>query len=315
MKHKKNKTGELTTQQIVLLVILITSFIIILFLLFRLNLGEETAKELCRNSVITRGRSIFPSNTVQLNCYRSYKCITQDGSCEGLNKPEVVKVGNATQIYGEIAKEMADCWWMFGEGNVDYVGSKTTKKNYCSICSQIAFDDSLKKIKGISDGKISKDELYNYLAEKNVSGEGYTYSQYIFGTNNLEQLKQASSQIKGPATFGTIEAGKPFFIVTGITSGVGVLDWTAIGTGVGIAAAGVLTLTPIGWVGLGVTAITTAIVSGTGGYVFSEATEPEISAIVMKGKGVDNNFMRPTVIEADSDRFKALNCEEILTYS
>ena len=315
------RKGELTTQQIVTLVILITSFIIILFLLFRLNLGEETAQELCRNSVITKGKSIFPSSAIQLNCYRSYKCITKDGSCEDLNNHEVKIVENANQIYGEVAKEMADCWWMFGEGNLDYIGTGVAKKNYCSICSQIAFDNSLSNIQGISEGKISKDELYNYLAKNNVSGEDYTYSQYLFGTNNIEQLKQASSQKGGPGTFGTIETGKQSFIVMGITSGVGVLDWAAIGSGtsavtvIGGAAGLAVGLTPVGWVGIGVAAIITGVTLGVGGYTISEIANPEITGIVLKGKGVDNNFLRPAVIEADSDRFKALNCEEILTYS
>ena len=41
---KKDKRGGLTTRQIVILTILIVSFIIILFLIFRLGLGEETKK-------------------------------------------------------------------------------------------------------------------------------------------------------------------------------------------------------------------------------------------------------------------------------
>ncbi|MEK6760332.1 MAG: hypothetical protein AABX93_00225 [Nanoarchaeota archaeon] len=308
-----NKKGELTTQQIVLLVILITSFVVILFLLFRLNLGEETAKELCRNSVITKGKSIFPANTVQLNCYRTYKCITQDGSCEGLNNPEVVNVENINQIYGEVAKEMADCWWMFGEGNVDYIGTGFAKNNYCSICSQIAFDDSLKNINEIQSGKISKDELYNYLTKNNVSGEDYTYSQYLFGTNNIEQLKQASAGKGGPSTFGTIETGKQFFVVMGITNQVSTAYWIA-GAAVGTVAGAIVAITPVGWVA-GVGIVGTSIIGGVVGATYTEGAIPIISGIVLKGKGVENNFLRPTVVEAESDRFKALNCQEILTYS
>ena len=278
-----------------------------------MNLGQETSKELCRNSVITKGKSVFPVDTVRLNCYRSYKCITQDGTCEGLNNPEVKKVNNVTQIYGEIAKEMSDCWWMFGEGNMDYIGTGVTKKNYCSICSQIAFDNSLANVQGVSDGKISKDELYNYLAKTNMGGEDYTYSQYLFGTNNLEQLKQASAGKGGPSTFGTIETGKQFFVVMGITSEVSTLYWVG-GAAAGAVAGIVVGLTPIGWaIGTGV--IITSIGGGIAGASYSEGVAPIISGIVLKGKGVENNFLRPTVVEADSDRFKALNCQEILTYS
>ena len=97
----KQHKAELTTQQIVAITILVVSFIVILFLLFRLNLGEETGKELCRNSVLLKSKSILPEGSVSLNCYRGYKCITYDGSCEGLNKPEVVKVETKEEIYSE----------------------------------------------------------------------------------------------------------------------------------------------------------------------------------------------------------------------
>ena len=66
MKKIKNSRGELTTQQIVLLIILITSFTIILFFFFKLNLGEETDKELCHNSVVLKGS--LPSDLTSLNC-------------------------------------------------------------------------------------------------------------------------------------------------------------------------------------------------------------------------------------------------------
>ncbi len=314
MKTKKNKKGELTTQQIVGLIILVTSFVIILFFLFRLNIGKESKSELCHNSVILKSKSIFPQDTTQLSCYRNYKCITQDGSCEGLNSPEVVKVDNITKIYKELATEMTDCWWMFGGGNINYVGKDLTKKNYCSICSQVLLDNSLNKIDGVKDGKISKDELYNYLSKTKMSDGKNTYAEYLFGTNNIEQLKQASLSKGGPGTFGSIDIGneKQFFVVMGITSEVSTTSWwvaAAVGTGLGIIA-----ITPFGWVGAGIGIAVTSIAAGVAGSEISQRVNPEISAIVIKGKGVDNNFMSPTVIE-NSERFKALNCQEILTYT
>ena len=316
MKKNEMKRGELTTQQIVGLVILITSFIVVLFLIFRLNINEESTTELCRNSVALRGKALL-KDSVQLNCYRSYKCITQDGTCEGLNNPEVKKVNDLNGIYKEVANEMADCWFMFGEGKVDYIGSGIVQSNYCSICSQIFFDDSLKNVQGAENGEISKDELYNFMSATKIGDGKMTYSEYLFGTNNIQQLKQTvSSSENGASTFGDIEIGKQFFVVMGITSGVGLPEWTGIGTGAGAAIAGVVAATtPIGWIGIGAIAITTAITTGTVGHTFSSGIEPEITAIVLKGNGIDNKFMRPTIVEADSQRFKALNCEEIVTYS
>jgi len=309
----KLKKGELTTQQIVGLIILITSFVIILFFLFRLNIGKESKSELCHNSAILKSKSIFPKDTTQLSCYRSYKCITQDGSCEGLNNPEIVKVDNITKIYSELANEMTDCWWMFGNGNVNYVGKDFLKNNYCSICSQVLFDNSLNKINGVKNGQISKDELYDYISKTKMSDGKNTYAEYLFGTNNIEQLKQASSGNGGPATFGNIDVGKQFFVVMGITSEVSTTSWWVVAVG-GTIAGTVIATSPIGWIAGAGVAIT-SIAAGVAGSEISQKINPEISAIVIKGKGVDNNFMSPTVVEANSDRFKALNCQEILTYT
>ena len=167
MDFLNSKRGELTTQQIVTMVILITSFIIILFLLFRLNLGETSDSEICHNSVVMRGSSTLPTESVSLNCHTQYICLTADGTCEGLTKPKVIKVESLRDVYLELANEMANCFWMFGERKVDYVGSEGHHNNYCSICSQVLFDDSLSGIEGI-DGKsnISKDGLFDFMSHK-----------------------------------------------------------------------------------------------------------------------------------------------------
>ena len=301
----QNRRAELSTQQIVLMIILIASFIVILFFLFRLGLGEKSEEQLCHNSVLQKA-SVF--SDAPLQCYRNYICITKDGSCEELVKPEKIKVKSLDEVYGALANEMADCWWMFGEGKVDYIGKDFTKNNYCSICSQIYFDDSLESIEGVEDKKISKDEFYDYLT-KNDYSKDQTYSQYLLGTNNLSELKKQGS-------FGNIEIGKQYFNVMGITSGVKEIWSTSLGVGAGaytlVGVIGYLT-TPLGWIGGTIIVGTTAITAST--LAISDLIEPEIGAIVVEGRGINNKFMIPTLQEAESDKFKALNCEEILTYT
>lgn len=306
----KNLKGELTTQQIVLLIILITSFSIILFFFFKLNLGEETERELCHNSVILKGS--LPSGLTSLNCYRSYDCFTEDGTCEGITNPEVEKIDTLDDVYKKLADDMASCWWMFGEGKIDYIGTGLTKNNYCSICNQILFDDSLNSIKGIEDGKISKDKLYDYLAITEMPGRNIKYAQYLFGTNDIESLKTQISEKTGVGTFGTIESGKQYFVVMGITSEVGnTYEW--IGTG--IAGIAIVTLfTPVGIVTSSII-LATGVGTGIAGETISEFFDPEILALTVEGKGIDNQFMAPTILEAESEKFKALNCEEIITFT
>ena len=157
-------------------------------------------------------------------------------------------------------------------------------------------------------GKISKDEFYNYLATQKIDNKDYTYAEYLFGTNDINGLKQEISKNQSaPITFGTIEVGtgKYYYVTTGITSEV-------IGRGWKIAAASVVgvvaSFTPIGLIG---GTIIGAVLIGAGEV--GAMTNPEILAIPVKGNGIDNTFMAPTIVEANSDSFRVLDCESVNT--
>jgi len=304
----KTKKAELTNEQIVILIILIVSFAVLLFFLYKLNLGKTTSKEVCHNSVMLKSSTISKlKETVSLNCDRSYICITEDSDgCKEMYKPEIVEVKNLDEIYQKLADEMANCWWMFGEGRVDYIGEDFfIKDNYCSVCSQILFDTSLNNIKGIDEEKISKDNLYDYMSKTKLPGKEITYLEYIFGTTEISQLKQlASQQSNLEGTFGDIEVGKQYFNVMGITSEVGI-GWKIAG--------GVVIV-----IGLGTGFLFPGLIVGVviiGGGEVAKGKQPEIGAIIVEGKGIPNKFMAPTILEADSDKFKALNCEDIITFT
>jgi hypothetical protein len=299
------KTGELTTTQIVTLIILLVSFIIILFLLFRLNIGKESDSDICHNSVVTKGNPALPAAATPLKCSRTYICITKDGSCESMTKPEIKKVKTKEEVYNVLAEEMANCWWMFGEGKVDYIGKDPFfKDNYCSICSQIAFDNSLNEIEGIKDN-ISKDDFYNYLSLTPVPDKGINYAEYFFGTNDINGLKaEVTKNQSAQASFGIIKLDKQQFILMGITSEVA-------GRGGKIAAGSVVTVVGFfvgySWVGLAIG----AVIVGAGEY--GAGKEVEIGAILVDGNGIKNTFMAPTIQEANSESLKKLNCYEIIT--
>lgn len=315
------KKGELTTQQIVLLIILIASFAIILFFILRLDFGNQSKQELCRSSVLLKGQSALPSASTPLNCHKSYECITTDGTCDNLPKPDTtLKTDNITKVYHNLAEDMATCWWMFGEGGVDYVSNDLNKNNYCSICSQVFLDNSLDSANGIKDSTISLDGLYDYMSKTKMSNSENTYLQYIFGTNDLAGLKQRISQspdAKGATSFGDITPGKTYLIVMGITSGVSTWEWTGVGAAAGALSAGVaiaaIGSNPIGWIAGAAIFIGEVAAGNIGGP--SLASEPSIVAITLNGKGISNKFMAPTIVEADSAKFASLNCKDILTYS
>jgi hypothetical protein len=166
-KSKKWKKGELTTQQIVVLTILIASFAIMLILLFRLNLNEQTQAELCHNSVILKGKST--SGSGNLDCRTSYVCISGGGKCAEINPTRTIpidisKTGEEikNQTLRAIAEEMAECWWMFGEGKVDYTKDLTQTGLDCALCSIIKFGN-------LNIESISKSELEDFLKKENVN--------------------------------------------------------------------------------------------------------------------------------------------------
>ncbi|MBI2004532.1 hypothetical protein HYS72_03660 [Candidatus Pacearchaeota archaeon] len=293
----KNKNGELSTQQIVLMVILIASFIVILFFLFRLGIGEKSEEQLCHNSVLQKA-SVF--SEAPLQCYRDYVCITKDGSCGELIKPEKIKVKSLDEVYGALADEMANCWWMFGEGKINYAGSDLTKNNYCSICSQIYLDDSLESLEGVEDKKLSKDELYDYLTKNNYSKE-QTYSQYLLGTNDIQGLKTSILQNENNkdnlGTFGKIEIGKQYFNVMGIISDVGWAKWTGVGAAAGTAIVGAAWILsgPPGWIAGAIIVAGAATAGGIGGPSVGEIINLEIGAISVEGAS-GNTFMSDEII-------------------
>jgi len=306
-----SKKGELTTQQIIILIVLLISFIVILYFLFRLNIGKSSEEEICHNSIVMKGNPILSKGDVSINCKRAYVCLSKDGSCEAMTNPEIKKVGdNPEETYKVLADEMAGCWWMFGEGKINYVGKDFKENFYCSICSQLAFDNSLSDIEEFNES-LDERVFYKYLEENEIS-EGQTYLNYL-GLNSVEQIEETLSQEGG--SFGTFEFSKQYFIMTGIYSEVGVWKWVAGLAAVGAVAGGIVA-TPF-----------TGGASAIGGVVFAKAVllgsislgavaggfAGEYLGTAVSGDGVDNDFLSPVILEANSEEFAAFNCKDIMS--
>lgn len=294
---RKTKKGEITTQQIVLLIILIASFAVILFFLLRLNLGKTSESEVCHNSVVTRGSGVIPKESIPLNCKTVYACLTKDGSCEKMTSPDIKKVKTKEEVYETLANEMADCWWQFGEGKLNYVGKDLLNKNlYCSICSQINFDDSLDMFE---NGEIDKREFYDYLANTKMS-DGTSYLDYLVGLEGSQEIKDTLSA--SGSDFGKINLEKQYYVMMGVVSDVSVLKWVLFGVGAGAGVA-VIVLTA----GAGTPAVLAiaigAATGGAGGY---------FAGTMVKGASGDS-YMTPTMIESNSKDYEALNCKDIKT--
>ena len=208
----RNKKGELTTQQIVTLIILIISFGVILFLLVRLNLGDTTNDEICHNSVLLQKSKLAGG---PFDCRTGYGCMSGGGDCVSFNYEDEIEVNDAsnkTKIVKAIAEEMASCWWMFGEGEVDYVGYSwkldVLVGKHCAICNVIKFDEQIQD----ANTEISYEELYQYLELHEVK-EGETYLEYLYGVSSTDNL---GDKINGISLGDAFSLNDKFSIITGM---------------------------------------------------------------------------------------------------
>lgn len=306
LKFLKYKKGEMTVQQIVILIVLILSFAVILFFLLKLNIGGQTKSELCQNSVSMRANAPLSSlNSYPLNCQRQYLCLSKTGKCDApLTNPTVERVSTKDDVYNALSENLANCWAMYGQGKLNYIGSDTLPKLYCSFCSQIAFDSSVKKI--FNGDSFNKQEFYNYMSLTNMTGKDETYSEYIYGTNNF------SKEYKGD--FGKVNLNKQYYSLIGITSDVSTLGW--VGIGAGLATASLLT-GGIGALSFSAVAITSTTGGAIGGLVFSpiagsiSRTDGATLVAPVKKEESGNDFVLPSLIEVGSQQFNALGCQEI----
>ncbi len=201
------KNAEITTTQLVTIIILIVSFAVILFFIFKLNLGETTNKEICHNSVVLKGQSELVSGP--LDCKTNYLCISGGGECEEINPSSTVEIeaSNKDEFMEALAEEMSDCWFTFGEGKIDYAGIAVGNKEKasCAICSIMAFDSEI--------GSVSHQEFYDYLRTTKKS-DSQTYLQYLYSVNSLEDFEQ-EFYLKDYLT-ERLESSKTYFILTGM---------------------------------------------------------------------------------------------------
>ena len=214
---KKNCKGELTTQQIVILIIVITSFAIVLFLLFRLNLGETSDKQICYNSVVLKSKG---SLGAKLDCKTNYVCISGGGKCEEITPTITIKVdiNNKEEIMKAIADEMADCWWMFGEGKFNYLGEDFGGKTSCAICSVIMFDNKILDLILEKPFTITYREFYEYL-NSIKKDETQTYFTYLYSSHDIDKFQNDISYLKINLDEDLILSDKTYNVVTGVKRG------------------------------------------------------------------------------------------------
>ena len=321
MKREKKK-GLISIETAVVFAVIVVSTIIIFIFLFRMNLGGTSEREVCHTSVVTRASASLLKESIPVNCKTNYICLSRDGTCEKMTTPEIKKVNTKEEVYEALAEEGANCWWMFGEGKMDYVGTfKTgfTSDLYCSICAQVGFDDSLynlfstnpnivkKADLGIpadySSFVISREDFYKYLANTNISGKDITYLDYFLGLKNSELISNALKS--NNYTWGYMDLERQYLIMMGEFSKVGTFQSILVGIGKGVLMALVLPIPLVGGplaIGLVVSNYYNPFAK-TGGYLIGT---------VMQGDS-GHTYLSPAIIEANSEDYNSFQCADVKT--
>lgn len=167
----KNKRG-IESSTLVAIIIIIIGFAILLIWFSFFKPTDIIDKETCRQSVTLRNIPLIgtPQHLAPL------KCKTQQITIE----KNQYKTDDS--IRQKIANEMYDCWWQFGEGNMNpftatslQLASLAGGKMACGICSIITFDDKLKK-----EGQQGKTfDIVDYMQNNNVPTKDITYLEYF----------------------------------------------------------------------------------------------------------------------------------------
>jgi hypothetical protein len=184
-----NKKGDLTSGQIIAIVLAIVGFVIVLAVLFSFLYTEGSERDVCHLSILTRATTPeIAQAAVPLKCKAKKICISESASkgCakqfSGEKDISYIKLsGTSEQKIAKIeeisANAMYDCWKMTGEGKLDIFGSAyhslglDVTKPTCIICSRIAVDEE------ISEDIINKVNINNYMENRQVPGSKYTYLQ------------------------------------------------------------------------------------------------------------------------------------------
>jgi hypothetical protein len=182
-----SKKGDVTSFQIITIVLAIIGAVIIFLFISSLREGTNSDEEICKISVLTR--ATVPASTqpfVPLKCNTQKTCISVDGKgCDsnfaGEKNVEQIKVSKenaAEKISEETANAMYECWKMMGEGKLDLFGSYDAERGLdstepvCVICKRIVVDESVSD--SLNDVRVN-----DYMDKNKVPGTGLNYFEYF----------------------------------------------------------------------------------------------------------------------------------------
>lgn len=244
--NQMNKRGEISSSQIVGIVLAIGALIIItLFFGAFFNQGELINREACHLSVLKRATLPFGSSLSPLDCVSDKVCISQSGdkdACAQFVGEEPVRgisinLDNIEESRGIIERETAnsffDCWSVMGEGKIDVLTKNTqasVKKFFgveasfsvsepmCLVCSRIAIaEDVLSDTRG--QAILEQVDVNEYMRTHAVPGSEISYLETFTDRNARSYAgvdkydESAFTDINGDLSFGVPQKSSQIGII------------------------------------------------------------------------------------------------------
>ncbi|MDP3026933.1 MAG: hypothetical protein Q8N63_04440 [Nanoarchaeota archaeon] len=184
----KNKKGELTSKQLITIIILIISFTIIIAFFVMLGLRAIISNESCRNSVMLRGTfsnvPVIGKDLINLKCKTEDICFSMGGECSD-KTDKIIEIANENELNKELIDLQTNCGWMMGEGKVDY-----GNKGDCAICYKLYFDEKIKNdIRIITPNRqINTNGVYVVVTGTNNKGNYLPPNLVNFSTEELKKF-------------------------------------------------------------------------------------------------------------------------------
>ena len=207
----KNKRGQVDWFIVTIIVAIITLGVIIM-IIYYFPWGDTLDRTACKASVVLKatlpGDNIPAKDMVSVRCKSRYVCITAKSSGKGNCTEQLGKTYETMRLSAEtldskkeqirmfLAREMAECWGIFGEGKLQ-IFSKSWNSNSGEvsrgiICSKIAFDNTITN--GVKDdgvGAIKNLELFTqYMITRKVPNQKISYMDYIINSPEGESAKR-----------------------------------------------------------------------------------------------------------------------------
>ena len=306
---------------IVGIILLIAAFGILLFVYLKLNPSGEINREVCHNSAVLKmtlpeSKLVDTKEVIPLKCETRKVCITDktfgngDCSSELGEKYDTVRVSKdktkqEKEIKMFVAREMADCWAMMGEGKGQIFSRELTTRKTCAVCTRISFDKSIKeKTKEITG-------LGKYLTSYKVPNKEISYWDFLSSGMNVEKYDETLDKFstnQKAIVFMEVGGSTAYSWISGILGGTGgAIVGAKLGALVGPTLGAIVgsVVIPIPGVGTAVgAAVGGGVVGFIGGAVVGGIAGSEFNDRFQGAEYASANFF----LDYDKSKISGLEC-------